>query len=129
MEAIKLGHGGIRYIAQILNCCPDTISTGTKELQSLTADCEYNSRVRQPGGGRKPYDQTIEQIDPAFLDVVKHHTAGDPMNDGVLWTNLTHTEIAQKLLDQHGIRVSKAVVRQLLKKHNFTKRKAQKKKR
>ena len=50
------------------------------------------------------------------------------MNDEVLWTNLTHDEIAQRLCQDHGITVSETVVIKLLKKHQFKKRKAQKKK-
>ncbi len=128
MEAIKLGHGGIGYIAEVLDVCRDTITAGIIELQSLPLDCDYNPRIRQPGGGRKRYDKTIAQIDTAFLDVIKNHTAGDPMNDEVLWTNLTHDEIAQRLCQDHGITVSETVVIKLLKKHQFKKRKAQKKK-
>ncbi len=49
------------------------------------------------------------------------------MDKSVRWTNLTHAEIAQHLNDDHGIVVSETVVRQLLKKHDFVRRKAQKK--
>ena len=126
MEAIKLGHGGIGYIAFVLGVCRDTINVGIKELQSLDGNSD-NSRIRQSGGGRKPIEQTIPAIDKAFLDVVQNHTAGNPMNDEVLWTNLTHAEIATRLEQDHGIRVSETVVIKLLKKHKFKKRKAQKK--
>jgi hypothetical protein len=129
MEAIKLGHGGINYIAGLLGCCRDTISKAQKELKELPIDCGYDPRIRQQGGGRKPYDQSIDGIDEAFLDVVKDNIAGEPTDECVLWTNLTHDEIAQRLLDQHGMKVSETVIRQLLTKHNFTRRKAQKKKR
>lgn len=129
LEAMKLSHGGIGYIAMVLQICPDTIKAGVKELQSLDVDGGYDPRIRQPGGGRKPYDQTIENIDEAFKDVVKNYTAGDPKDDSLLWTNLTHAEIALRLSQDHGITVSETVVIKLLKKHKFKKRKAQKKKR
>lgn len=51
IEALKLGHGGIAYIAQLLNCNPKTITQGIKDLESLTVESEYTRRVRQPGGG------------------------------------------------------------------------------
>ena len=54
-------------------------------------------------------------------------TPGDPMDERVLWTNLTPGEIANALREDHGIVVSKFVVRKLLKKHNYRRRKAQKK--
>ena len=51
------------------------------------------------------------------------------MQENVRWTNLSRQEIADRLLAQHDIQVSETVVEQLLKKHKFTRRKAQKKRR
>jgi len=33
VEALKLGHGGISYISELLNTDPKTISKGIKELK------------------------------------------------------------------------------------------------
>ncbi len=33
IEATKLGHGGIEYIARVLDCDPKTIRQGLKELE------------------------------------------------------------------------------------------------
>lgn len=52
---------------------------------------------------------------------------GIKMDSDVLWTHLTRAEIAQRLNEDHHISVSKTVIQQLLKKHNFKRRKAQKK--
>jgi transposase len=38
VEAIKLGHGGIRYIAQVLGCDPHTVQEGMRELKQLSHD-------------------------------------------------------------------------------------------
>ena len=62
-------------------------------------------------------------IDAAFLRIVDPHTAGDPDQDGVLWTNLSRPRIAEALLRQ-GFRVSVAVVSQLLQRHRLGHRKA-----
>jgi len=51
VEAMKLGHGGIAYIAKLLNCAPKTISQGIKDLESMPIESEYTRHVRQPGGG------------------------------------------------------------------------------
>ena len=66
-------------------------------------------------------------MDEKFLEVLRHHTAGDPMDEKVRWTNLTLGEIVAALREDHHIRVSKWVVRKLLKKHDYRRRKAQKK--
>ena len=129
IEAMKLGHGGIGYIADILGICRDTIKAGIKELQFLDSSSRSEGRIRRPSERRKAHEQTMPTIDEAFLDVVKNHTAGDPMDDSVLWTNLTHAEIATRLEEDHGLTVSETVVIKLLKKHKFKRRKAQKKKR
>lgn len=33
VEAAKLGHGGVEYIARVLSCDPKTIRQGLKELE------------------------------------------------------------------------------------------------
>ena len=128
-EAVKLGHGGVCYIALTFGCARSTVHMGISELLSLEDSTGYHKHIRRPGAGRKRYDQTIGAIDAAFLAVVENHTAGSPMEPNLRWTNLTHTDIAQRLSDDHRICVSKAVVPQLLKKHGFVRRKAQKKRR
>jgi hypothetical protein len=127
VEAEKVGHGGITYISKVLGCAHSTIATGIKELKALPAAGGYDPRLRQAGGGRKAYSETHPDIDAAFLEVIDTYTAGDPMQAEVRWTNLSHPEIAERLLTYHDIQVSETVVEQLLKKHQFTRRKAQKK--
>ena len=126
VEAIKIGHGGISYIAKIVGCTRKTVARGIRELLASTADDQFNNRVRQPSGGRHPYDVTHKDINEQFLDVLQNYTAGDPMNEKIKWTNLTTKEIAEKLEAQHGVRVSETVIRQLLRKHDYRRRKAQK---
>lgn len=52
VEALKLGHGGIAYIAHLLRCSRKTVTQGIKDLETLSsAESEYDARIRQPGGG------------------------------------------------------------------------------
>lgn len=126
IEALKLGHGGIVYMAKLLGCDRNTISEGIKELKKMPSDSGKQERIRRAGGGRKPYTESYPDIDEKFLDVLADHTAGDPMNDQVRWTNLSPQAIAARLAEQHHIQVSKTVIRQLLDKHGYRRRKAQK---
>ena len=51
VEASKLGHGGICYIASVLGCCERTIRRGLDELRqpsSVSLD-----RIRRKGGGAR----------------------------------------------------------------------------
>lgn len=52
LEATRLGHGGIEYIAEVLGCSTRTIERGAEELDQLPKD-PAAGRVRRPGGGRK----------------------------------------------------------------------------
>ena len=126
IEALKLGQGGRNYIAQVLGCSRRTVTKGAQEISGLPGR-EVEQRIREPGAGRKPYPVQWAEIDQKFLAVLHDHTAGDPMNEQVRWTNLTMGEIGQALRDDHGITVSKQVVRQLLQKHHYRRRQAQKK--
>lgn len=123
VEAFKLGWGGITYISQLFECDDKPIRDGMKELKQGVVLSQ--SGIRQAGGGRKSAFETIEGLDAAFLRVIAQHTAGSPMDETLKWTNLTRQEIAE-LLKSEGMAVSVTVVDQLLEKHHYRKRKAQK---
>ena len=125
IEALKLGHGGQKYIARILGCSRNTVKKGAYEVSDLPPQ-EVDKRIRQPGGGRQKYSEKWVDIDEQFLAVVREHTAGDPMDERVIWTDLNDREIQQLLGETYGVWVSKPVVKKLLKKHGYRKRKAQK---
>lgn len=120
VEALKLPHGGISYISKLLGCSRNTISKGIKELKNPVTKSQ--NRIREKGGGRKPAIETIKNIDAVFLKVIDDHIAGDPMDTRIRWTNLSHRKIASKMKVE-GISISVTVVKQLLKKHGFKKRK------
>ena len=52
IQATQLGHGGIKYVAQVLGCSTRTIERGIAELDDLPND-PAEGRVRRPGAGRK----------------------------------------------------------------------------
>ena len=59
--------------------------------------------------------------------MLRDRTAGDPMRQEVRWTDLTYEQIADHLAEA-GSPVSVPVVKQLLRKHGYVKRKARKSK-
>jgi len=123
-EAKKLGHGGARYIMEVLGCDDKTITKGFQELDSGPS---FDPGIRKKGGGRKRALQVIKDIDNIFIEALKDHTAGNPMNEDIKWTNLTQKEISEKMKEK-GIDISVTVVKQLLHRHGYVKRKQQKKK-
>lgn len=68
----------------------------------------------------------MPDLEDNFVAVVADHTAGDPMDEEVVWTNLTQQQIADRLADL-GTPVSTSVVREMLDDFDFSKRQAQKK--
>ena len=48
IEALKLGHGGIEYIARLLGCDPKTIHQGLQDLEQ--PDDPAAGRIRKKGG-------------------------------------------------------------------------------
>ncbi len=126
VEALKLEHGGQKYIAKLLGCSRGTVKAGACEVSNLTPQ-EVDKRIRQVGGGRKKYNEKWLNIDEQFLSVLKEHTAGDPMDERVVWTDLNHKEVQQLLGETYDVWVSQPIIKKLLKKHGYRRRKAQKK--
>lgn len=122
IEAIKLGHGGIAYISEILNCSYETIAKGMEELDNDELDTK---RERSVGGGRKKILEINPEIEDIFLNIIENHTAGNPMDENIKWTNLDKEEISKLFLEK-GFEVSAYIVKQLLEKNNYKKRQAYK---
>jgi hypothetical protein len=52
VEAGKLGHGGVGYIARLFGCDPDTIHRGMADVEQLPQDAA-EGRIRKKGGPEK----------------------------------------------------------------------------
>jgi hypothetical protein len=52
VEARRVGHGGIEYMAEVFGCSQRTIERGLADLDNLPHD-PAAGRVRRPGAGRK----------------------------------------------------------------------------
>src|SRR5947208_2013135 len=60
-EAQALGHGGVTLVAQVTGLARSTLRRGIDELEG-PATAAPGTRVRRPGGGRKPlvvHDATL----------------------------------------------------------------------
>ena len=124
LEAEKLGHGGKKYMRDLLGCDFKTIKKGYEELNLTLSELE-SEKLRKAGGGRKSKVED-EHVNEIFLKVISKHTAGDPEDENKKWTYLNQEEIVDEMRSRH-VDVSRYVVRQLLPKHDYVKRKSQKK--
>lgn len=123
LQAEIIGHGGKKYISELLGINVKTIYRGGLENKKAIENTE---KIRKKGAGRKPFETTIPDADEMFLNVIKENTAGNPMNDKILWTNLKQEEICLLIEKKYGKRISRTVICQLLEKHNYKRRKLQK---
>jgi hypothetical protein len=123
ISTMQLPHGGKKYISSILNTNASTIYKGKAELRNNE---DLMNRVRKEGGGRKPLEETLPELNNLFLNVLSDHTAGDPMNKDIIYTDLTREEIVSKMKENKVI-ISKKLVSKLLKQNGYVKRKIQKK--
>jgi hypothetical protein len=124
LEAQKLPRGGQQYIADLLGCSPKTVRRGEKELADTNLLPE-TARIRHKGGGRKRTLEQQPELNAQFEQVLAENTAGSPMNEDILWTNLTPNQIAEAL-SKPEYSVSAYTVKQLLKNNKFKQRKARK---
>lgn len=51
VESEKLGHGGVEYVASVLDCDEKTIRSGRHEVNQLPVD-DAEGRVRKKGGSK-----------------------------------------------------------------------------
>jgi len=120
IEAIKLGHGGQKYISSVLGCHFQTIMAGINEITNGIETPD--NRIRKPGGGKKKIIDTVENIDEVFFEILKDNTAGSPIDEEIKWTDISLKDISNSFKSRN-MNISPYVVKQLLKKHGVVKEK------
>lgn len=108
VEARSLGHGGIECMSEAIGMSRTTIRTGLEELMHGSA----TSRVRKPGGGRKPLTADDPKLMRDLERLVDPVTRGDP-SCPLRWTCKSKENLARALRDA-GHEVSASTVGRLL---------------
>jgi len=121
LEAIKLPHGGIQYIANVLGCSRPRIERGIRELEQLPDD-PAAGRQRRPGGGRKKATEEKPDLENNLFHVLDFRLAGDPEDPVELWTDLELPEIAGEL-GALGTPISEPTLENLLGEFDIVRRK------
>jgi len=121
-KARAAGYGGIAAVSRATGIAASTIGRGLDELAD-TASLDA-SRVRRPGGGRKPLVLTDASLMDDLLSLVspgeqgEQGEQGDPMSP-LRWTCKSLRRLAAELRER-GHRISHTVVGELLKRCNFS---------
>ncbi len=111
VEAAKLGHGGVEYIARVLACDPKTIRQGLRDLEE--AEDAAAGRIRKKGVDARRAAVAQPTLEANLRHLLQEFTAGDPMREGVLWTNLSLRELSRRLVAL-GTPASRRTIRRLL---------------
>lgn len=130
LEAMKIGYGGVAYVARVLGCSPMTIDAGMVEIRNLEK-CKPEdrqppsgpNRTRRPGGGRnrKIDGDKGENLNRTFDDVIGPHTAGSPTDPNLKWTDLRPFQISI-IMANKGVDASPYIVKQLLEEREYRRR-------
>ena len=121
-EAMKLGRGGIAYVAALLECSRDSIAHGLREIRE-GLDEPGPDRIRRLGAGRPRIEQQQTNAATQVKETIQHRTAGDPMRDDVTWTDLSPTEISRLLYERFAADIRPRIVRRILRGLGFGRRK------
>lgn len=129
LEALKIGRGGIAYMARIFGMSRRTIYTGIYELQQMReGDSEHperpsggSGRIRRPGGGRPKATQAQPGLDGVAECVLEIHSAGSPTDPAVRWTDLTPARLAKELVAR-GWEIGRNTAARLIKAKDYRRR-------
>jgi len=114
-EAVELGRGGVRAVAEATGAHPDTVARGVREIEGQS---EPQRRVRAPGGGRKKLSETDPQLAAQLKALVDPETRGDPMSL-LVWTTKSTKNLADALT-AGGHPVSDRTVARMLRAQGFS---------
>jgi hypothetical protein len=129
IEALKIGLGGIAYIARVLGMSRRTIYAGIRELEAMGEDgggpprrpSGGAKRVRRPGGGRPKAVQRQAGLEDAFQDILEAHSAGSPTDPDVRWTDLKPMQLADELVEC-GYEIGRNTAAKLLEQAGYRRR-------
>ncbi len=129
VEALKIGRGGITYVAKVLGMSRRTIYTGIRELDAMDDDGRWppqrpsgsTQRIRRPGGGRPKATECQVGLEQALEDILEVHSAGSPTDPQVVWTDLKPMQLAGQLL-RYGFEIGRNTAAKLLDRAGYRRR-------
>jgi hypothetical protein len=128
VEALKIGYGGLSYIARVLGVTRGTIYSGVRELEAMQGRDPQNphrpsggGRIRRAGAGRPPELERQAGLKKTVEGIVEAHSAGSPTDAEVTWTDLKPWQLALEVAQQ-GYEMCRNTAAQLLEAAGFKKR-------
>jgi len=112
-EADQIGYGGITLLARLTGMSRVSIHSGLADLGT-----ELKGKVRAPGGGRKPVQETQPDLMDALDELVAPETRGDPTSP-LRWTSKSTRRLSEALAEQ-GFQASTVLVAKLLRNMGYS---------
>ncbi len=133
LEAMKIGFGGIAYVARVLGMSRRTGYTGIRELEAMSDDDSEpprrpsgrDNRIRRPGGGRPKVTQRQAGLEETVEDILEAHSAGSPTDETVRWTHLKPLHLSRELL-RRGYEIARNTAAALLDRAGYRRRRLRK---
>jgi Rhodopirellula transposase DDE domain len=95
-RALELGRGGVSHLSRLTGMSRPTIKRGAAELEGKEPLPSAMGRVRTPGAGRKPIEETDPKLKRELARLIDESTAGDPMSL-LKWTGKSTRTLADEL--------------------------------
>jgi hypothetical protein len=129
LEALKIGFGGIAYVARVLGMSRRTLYTGIRELETMSEDEPAHprrpsgnaKRIRRRGGGRPKASERQAGLEETVEEILEAHSAGSPTDETVRWTDLKPLQLAQQLLAR-GFDIGRNTAARLLERAGYRRR-------
>jgi len=129
LEALKIGRGGISYVAGVLGMSRRTLYAGIRELEAMdpgdgsppSRPSGDPQRVRRRGGGRPKASVRQPGLRSACARILEANSAGSPTDPHVVWTHLKPTQLAAALVQQ-GFDVGRNTAARLLQAAGYRRR-------
>jgi Rhodopirellula transposase DDE domain len=115
-EARAAGRGGVTAVSAATGVARSTINRGLVELSCTEPG--HTSRIRRPGGGRKPKIETDPGLLEALATLVQSAIRGDP-EAALLWVSKSQRHLASALAEL-GFTVGQKLVGRLLRRLGFS---------
>lgn len=116
LEALRMGHGGIKKMSHITGLSEPTIRRGERELEQGMKGLPTD-RVRLPGAGRPLVEKKQPEVERAISELVEDEIAGDPQN-GRRWIRRSLRKLKDALSKQN-FQLSCQTIRRLLHKQDI----------
>lgn len=121
-EALSLGWGGIRAVAEATGLSKTTIQVGLSEIQRGDKESEKKivsgAKIRQTGGGRKKLIEQDPKMKKDLKSLLEPVTRGHPQSP-LLWTCKSTRNLAEEL-EKKGYQVSHDSVGRMLEEIGYS---------